>query len=76
VLVEAPAEEIVFEHRRERRSDAHRQGEGNALARHAIERVEERQVALDEGLVEPALLEVTRVFRVAHPRKVGVKNKT
>ena len=75
MLVEALAEELVLHHGRERRRHAHRQRERHPLVGDAVERVEERQVALDERLVEPALLEVPRVLRVAHEGKVRVKDE-
>ena len=75
VLVEAAPQELVPHHRRERRRHAHRERERHPLLGHAVERVEQRQVALDERLVEPSLFEVPRVLGMPHERKVGVKHQ-
>ncbi len=75
VPFEASAEERVFEHRREGRGHAHRQGEGDSVAREPIECVEQRQVALDERLVEPAFLEVASVLGVAHEGEVRMQHQ-
>ena len=75
MLVEALPQELVPHHRRERRRHAHREREGHALRGHAVERVEQRQVALDERLVEPALLEVPRVLGMPHEREVRVQHE-
>ena len=74
-MLEALAKQLVVHHRRERRREAHREREGHAVVREPIERVEERQVALDERLVEPALLEVPRVLGVPHERQVRVEDE-
>jgi hypothetical protein len=75
VPLEALAEERVLQHRRQGRRDAHRQREGHAVVRQAVERVEERQVTLDDRLVEPALLEVPGVLGMPHERQVRVKDE-
>ncbi len=75
VLVEALLQELVAHHGGERRCHAHREGEGHPLFGHAVERVEERQVALDERLVEPPLFEVPRVLGMPNERKVSVKHQ-
>ena len=74
VLVEALAEELVAQHRRERRREAHRERERHPLVGEPVEDVDQRQVALDERLVEPPLLEVPRVLRVAHEGQVRVED--
>jgi hypothetical protein len=66
VGLEPQAKEVVLQHGGERRRHAHRKREGDALLFHAIEGVEEREVALDERFVEPPFLEVPLVLGVAH----------
>ena len=72
---EAQPQEVVFEHRRQGRCDAHREREGNTLCGHAVERVEKRQVTLDQRFVEPALLEVQSMLGMPHERKVRVQDE-
>src|SRR5205823_14413286 len=48
--------------------------EGPAFVDAAVEDLEQGQVGLGDGLVEPVLLEELRVFRMAHVREVRVQD--
>ena len=75
VLHEARAEHLVPEHRQERRRERDRQRRLDPLGFKPIEHLDDRQVALDQRLVEPALLERARVLRVAHVGQVRVEQE-
>ena len=75
VLLEAGPQEVVREHGRERRREAHRDGERDTVGVEAVEGIDQREVTFEEGLVEPSFFEVTFVLRVAHVWQVGMKHE-
>ncbi len=74
VVVKSAPQELVAHHRGERRH-AHGDRERHPVAGEPVEGIEERQVALDERLVEPPLFEVPRVLGMANEREVSVKDQ-
>src|SRR5580700_10922249 len=75
VRLEAQSEKVVLEHRCERRGYAHAEREGDPVFCHPVEGVEQREVALDQRFVEPTLLEVALVLRVADEGEVRVEHE-
>ena len=74
VLAEARAQEIVLQHVAERRCERHGERDRDRVLRESIEHADERQVTLEDGLEQPALLEVTRVLGMAHVGEVRVED--
>ena len=76
-LVEAPRvarhEQLVAQHRHQRRRHRERDAERDVLVGGPVEDPQQRQVGLGDGLVEPVLLQEVLVLRVAHEGEVGVQ---
>jgi hypothetical protein len=68
------AQEIVAQHRGERRRERHGDGKRNAATVQTIERTQEGQVALVQGFEEPALFHGALVLGVAHEGQVRVQD--
>jgi hypothetical protein len=75
VPVVAATQQLVVEHRRERRRDRHGDAEPDALFAQAEERLQQRHVGLGDRLEEPVLLEEVVVLGVAHERQVRVQHQ-
>src|SRR3712207_1845862 len=75
MLYVALAQQVVLEHRAQRRRDAHRDAEGHRIGEEPLHHADEREITFGDGFEEPALLEKLLVLRVAHEWKVGVKGE-
>ena len=75
VLGVAELEQIVGEHRDERRRQRHRAPIRDVIVDQALEHLQQRQVRARDGLVQPLLLHHRRIFGVAHEGEVRVQNQ-
>ena len=71
----AHLEQVVGEHRDERRRQRNRAAVGDVVRLQTLEHLQERQVGTRDGLVKPLLLHHRRIFRVTNEGKVGVQNQ-
>ena len=71
----AAAQQLVLQHRAERRRDRHRQLERHAIAQQPLHHRDERDVGFGDRFEEPVFLEELVVLRMAHERQVRVKNR-
>ena len=75
VLGVALLEQVVGQHRDQRRRQRHRHAEGNAIGDQPLEDLQQRQIGAGDGLEEPALLHDRRVLGVANEGQVRVKDQ-
>jgi hypothetical protein len=68
-------QEIVREHRDERRRERDGAAEGNPVGDQALERLQERQIGARDAFVEPLLLHYRRIFGVTHEGEVSVQDE-
>ena len=68
-------QEVVGEHRDERRRERDGAAVGNAVGDEALEHLHERQVRAGDPLVEPLLLHHRRVLGMSDERQVGVEDE-
>ena len=68
-------EQLVAEHRAERRRERHRQPEGDAVVGQPPHHAQERQVRFGDGFEEPVFLEKILVLRMPDERQMRVKNE-
>ena len=71
----AHLEQVVGEHRDERRRQRNRAAVGDVVRLQTLEHLQERQVGTRDGLVKPLLLHHRGILRVANEGKVGVQNQ-
>ena len=67
-------QEGVAQHRRQGRREGHGDAEVDAIPEQILEGLEEWDVGLGDGLVQPPLFEGILVLRMAHEGQVGVKH--
>ena len=72
----AVLQQRIGEHRRQRRRDRHGHSPIDAVALQALEDVQQRNVRLGDGLVQPVLFEEVLVLGMAHKRQVCVQDET
>jgi hypothetical protein len=68
-------QEVVGEHRDEGRGKGDGAAEGNPVPSETLEHLEEREVRVYDGLVEPPLLHYRRVVRVADEGQMSVQQE-
>ena len=69
-------EQLVAQHRAERRSERHREPEGDALVRQSPHHAQQRQVGFGDGFEEPIFLEKILVLRMPDERQMRVEEET
>jgi hypothetical protein len=75
VLRVANLQQVVGQHRDERRRQRHRAAEGDVIAHQPVEHLEQRQVRARDGLVQPLLFHDRRVLGVTDEREVSVQDQ-
>src|SRR5216683_3422103 len=68
-------QQLVLEHRQQSGRDAERQANGKSILRDPLEHPEQRQIRLEDRLVEPVFLQKIRLVRVADEGQVSVQNE-
>src|SRR6185312_904486 len=68
-------QQVVGQHRDERRRQRDRAAEGDVIADQPLEGLDQRQVRARDGLVQPLLFHHRRVFRVTDEGKVRVQHQ-
>ena len=69
----AVLQQRIGHHRKQRRCERQGDAKVHAVARQALEDIEQRKVGFGQGLEEPVLFEEVFVLRVAHEREVCVQ---
>jgi len=75
VAGDALLQEVVAQHAEQRRGEAQRAAERDAVGGEPLERAQQRQVGVRHRLVEPSLLHDRRILRMAEERQVGVEDE-
>ena len=75
VLGVAELEQIVGQHRQQRRRNRHGGAERDVIADQPLERLQQRQVRAGDRLVQPLLLHHRRIFGVTDERQVRVQDQ-
>ena len=69
-------EQLVAEHRAERRRERHREPEGDAFVRQPAHHAQERQIGFGDGFEEPVFLEKILVLRMPDEWQMRVEEES
>ena len=75
VLGVALLQQVVGQHRDQRRRQRHRAAVGDVVGDQPLEHLQQGQVRPGDRLVQPLLLHHRRIFRVTDERQVGVQDE-
>ena len=74
IALVAHAQQLVVQHRNERRRDRHRELERHAVAHEPVHHFDERNVSLGDGFEEPVLFVEFFVLRMPDERQMRVQD--